>query len=64
MNETENLKKQTRELSDDELEKVPAGSDIDTLRFSGKTVPLPEARSKKKIDGGYDGPTIQELPKV
>lgn len=37
---------------------VSAGSDTQSLRTSGKHVPLPEARSKKESDGEYAGNTI------
>ena len=63
MKETEDLKKRTITLSDDELEKVAGGTDTDSLRTSGKPVPLPEARSKKESDDGYAGNTVPGLPK-
>lgn len=56
---TEN-KKQDKKLFDEELEKVVAGTDTDSLKFSGKTVPLPEAKSKKECDGGYAGKIVSE----
>lgn len=43
------------ELSDDDIKKVSGGEDIDSLKVSGKEVPLPEAKSKKEEDGGYAG---------
>ena len=45
----------TVELKDEELKKVAGGEDIDSLKFSGKAVPLPETKSKKECDGGYTG---------
>lgn len=51
----DNIKQSNIVLSDDELEKVSAGSDTDSLKFTGKEVPLPEAKSKKEEDGGYIG---------
>ena len=62
MKETEDLKKRTITLSDDELEKVAGGTDTESLRTSGKPVPLPEARYKKDVDGGYAGNTAPNLP--
>ena len=50
-------------LKDIELEQVAggnAGSDTEGLRFSGKSVPLPEAKSKKEIDGGYAGKIVPD----
>ena len=58
--EYESLNNKIKELSDGELEKVAAGNDIDSLRVSGKEVPLPEAKSKKESDGGYSGKIISE----
>lgn len=49
-----------KELSDDEMENVSAGTDTDSLKKTGKTVPLPEAKYKKESDGGYAGKTIPE----
>lgn len=57
-------KKKTIELKDDELKSVVAGSDIESLRFAGKVVPLPEAKSKKEEDGGYVGNTNPNPPEV
>lgn len=51
----ENIVNKIKNISDDELEKVSAGSDTDSLKFTGKEVPLPEAKSKKECDGGYTG---------
>ena len=45
----------TIEIKEKDLEKVAGGEDIDSLKFSGKAVPLPEAKSKKECDGGYTG---------
>ena len=64
MNETESMRKKAIVLSDDELEKVAAGTDTDSLRTSGKPIPLPEARSKKESDGGYAGNVVPDLPNV
>lgn len=48
-------KKKINKLSNIDLNKVSAGGDTDSLKFSGKEVPLPDAKSKKPIDGGYTG---------
>ena len=56
----ENIVNKIKNISDDELEKVSAGSDIDTLRFTGKEVPLPQAKSKKEEDDGYAGKIITD----
>ena len=53
--EYETLNSKLKELSDDELGKIAGGEDIDSLKFSGKVVPLPEAKPKKECDGGYAG---------
>ena len=45
----------TIEIEEEDLEKVAGGEDIDSLKFSGKAVPLPGAKSKKECDGGYTG---------
>ena len=45
----------TIEIKEEDLEKVACGEDIDSLKFSGKAVPLPGAKSKKECDGGYTG---------
>ena len=45
----------TIEIKEEDLEKVAGGEDIDSLKFSGKVVPLPEAKPKKECDGGYTG---------
>ena len=61
--EFETVNKKLVELSEDELKQVTggnAGSDIEGLRFSGKQVPLPEAKSKKEIDGGYAGNIVPD----
>ena len=61
--EFETVNKKLVELSEDELKQVTggnAGSDIEGLRFSGKPVPLPEAKSKKEIDGGYAGKIVPD----
>ena len=55
MEEIKKINKQNISLSDDELDRVSAGSDTDSLKFTGKVVPLPEAKSKKECDGGYSG---------
>lgn len=43
------------ELKDEELKSANGGDDIPEVRIHGKDVPLPEAKSKKPIDGGYAG---------
>ena len=54
--------KKLAELSDEELVVVVGGvgvevsGDTESLKISGKTVPLPPARPKKEEDGGYAGP--------
>ena len=53
--EYETLNSKLKELSDNELGKIAGGEDIDSLKFSGKVVPLPEAKPKKECDGGYTG---------
>ena len=45
----------TIEIKEEDLKKVAGGEDIDSLKFSGKVVPLPEAKPKKECDGGYTG---------
>ena len=45
----------TIEIKEEDLKKVAGGEDIDSLKFSGKAVPLPEAKPKKECDGGYTG---------
>ena len=45
----------TIEIKEEDLEKVDGGEDIDSLKFSGKAVPLPSSKSKKECDGGYAG---------
>lgn len=50
-----------KKLSNKDLNKVAAGGDIDSLKFSGKEVPLPDAKSKKEEDGGYSGKIIPEI---
>ena len=45
----------TIDIKEKDLEKVAGGEDIDSLKFSGKAVPLPGAKSKKECDGGYTG---------
>ena len=37
---------------------VEVNGDVASLKFAGKTVPLPPAKSKKLIDGGYDGKVV------
>ena len=64
MKDIDNLEKQNTSLLDDEMEKIAVGSDIDSLKFSGKTVVLPEARSKKKCDGGYDGKILPRVDEI
>lgn len=54
------------ELSEDDLKLITGGAnvgvevdgDVASLKFSGKSVPLPPAKSKKLIDGGYAGKTV------
>lgn len=58
--EYKTLTNKLKELSDDEIGKIVGGEDTDSLKFSGKPVPLPKAKSKKKCDGGYDGNIIIE----
>ena len=61
--EVETVSRKPHELTDEELGQVTGGSvgsDTEGLRFSGKQVPLPEARSKKEIDGGYAGKTVPD----
>ena len=57
------LYEKLHELTEEELSQVTggnAGSDTEGLRFSGKPVPLPEAKSKKEIDGGYAGKIVPD----
>ena len=57
------LNEKLKELTEEELKQVTggnAGSDTEGLRFSGKPVPLPEAKSKKEIDGGYAGKIVPD----
>lgn len=56
--EDNNLEKHTELLTDEEIKVVTGGADDETLKVSGKTVPLPEAKSKKECDGGYAGNII------
>ena len=59
--DVETLNNKLNELTEEELAQVSggnAGSDIERLRFSGKPVPLPEAKSKKETDGGYAGKIV------
>ena len=61
--EVETLNKKLHELTEEELAQVTGGNDgMDTvsLRFSGKVVPLPEAKSKKEKDGGYAGKIVPD----
>lgn len=55
LEENEILNNKLKQLSDDEIDKIVGGGDTDSLKVSGKAVPLPEANSKKPIDGGYAG---------
>lgn len=63
-NEVENLNKKLAELTDEELTQVCGGTDTESLRISGKPVPLPEARYKKESEGGYAGNTVPDQPKL
>lgn len=36
-------------LKNEDLEKVVGGSDVDSLKYGGKEVALPEAASKKQV---------------
>ena len=61
--EAETVSRKLHELTEEELKQVTggnAGSDIEGLRFSGKPVPLPEAKSKNEIDGGYAGKIVPD----
>lgn len=59
-------KEYLNELSEEDLKLISGGAqvsievngDVATLKFSGKSVPLPPAKSKKLIDGGYSGKII------
>lgn len=46
-----------KELNNEELEKIFGGDDEPEIRFKGKEVPLPGAKSKKQVydleDGDY-----------
>ena len=54
------------ELSEEDLKLITGGTevtidvngDVASLKFSGKSVPLPPAKSKKLIDGGYTGKIV------
>ena len=37
---------------------VEVDGEVANLKFAGKSVPLPPAKSKKLIDGGYDGKIV------
>ena len=37
---------------------VEVNGDVASLKVAGHTIPLPPAKSKKVIDGGYDGKTV------
>lgn len=50
-------------LKEEELKQVAGGNDgmdTESLRFSGKVVPLPGAKSKKEKDGGYAGKIVPD----